>query len=413
MIRLSHPTSFLQGEISLPSSKSISNRMLLLQSLYEPTLQIDNISEANDSQILKGILASPAQTVDVQDAGAVFRFMVAYCACSPGTWNISGTARLNQRPISELVDALRLFGADITYLEKEGEAPLLVRGKELKASQEVVDVSQVRSSQFVSALLMIAPKVKGEFSLKINIGMYSFSYVLLTVSCMRRMGFSVHIKGSYIQVSKHQKFDGEYFLVEPDWTSFYYWFSMIHLSESADLFFPGLRLNNIQKERKLLFKVGSVTVKMEEVNDGLRFIKEGKAEIDCPEELNFSQYPDSAMTYAILIGAVGCTPTYFKGLESLKYKESEREAGIISHLEKMNVTFTPEGERWQLDNKNFHLKADTIFPTYDDHRMAMCIAPLALLKSVVIEQPYTVKKSYPRFWNDLSSLGFEIDELHD
>lgn len=413
MIKLSHPTGILKGEIALPSSKSICNRMLILQKLYEPDMELDNISNANDTVLLKKILDESQHDIDVQDAGTALRFLVAYCAVTPGEWTIRGTDRLHERPISQLVDILRRFGADITYTQKEGNAPLKIVGKPLKAPSTLIDITDVKSSQFVSAMLLISPLIEGEFNLKVNTKMSSYSYVLLTVGCLRRMGFSVYVKGMYISVNKQQKFDGEYFLVEPDWSSFYYWVSMIHLAKEVDLFFSGIRLDNMQKERKRLFDVGNTGVTFEEVNDGMRIVKKYQGEIECKEVFNFSQFPDSAMTFAMLLPALGCKSLIFKGLESLKYKECDREQAIAEHLEKVGVTFIKEENTWQLNAENYELKEDTLFPSYDDHRMAMCVTPLALQKSITIEDETVVKKSYPHFWEDLKSVGFIVSQIED
>lgn len=411
MIRLSHPTATLSGTIDLPRSKSVSNRMLILQKLYEPSLKLDNVSIANDSVLLKQILTSDIQDIDVQDAGTAFRFLTAYCAATPGEWSISGTARLSERPIAELVDVLRLFGADIVYTEKEGYAPLKIVGKKLVAKQHLIDLHAVKSSQFISAILLIAPLIEGEFNLKVNKKMSSYSYVQLTISCLRRMGFSVFIKGSYLRVSKQQKFDGEYFYIEPDWSSFYYWVSMVHLAKEVDLFFPGIRLNNMQKERKYLFEVGNSGVLFEEINDGMRITKSRQGEIECGETFNFSQYSDSAMTFGMLLPALGCVEHTFLGLESLKYKECNRENALTDHLALIGVSMTKEGIKWLIDAEDFELKEDTLFPSYEDHRMAMSVAPLALLQPIRIEDETVVKKSYPHFWDDLKSVGFIVLQL--
>ena len=411
MIRVSHPTGVLKGEISLPSSKSISNRMLILQSLYEPNMQIENLSNANDTQLLHRLLKAETKEINVEDAGTVYRFLLAYCAVTPGTWTIQGTDRLNERPIKGLVDALRTLGADISYLKNEGNGPIRVVGKDLVANDNLLDLTHVKSSQFISALLLIAPKVKGDFNLKVNTKMSSYSYVLLTISCLRRMGYSVFVKGMYISVSKQQKFDGEYFLIEPDWSSFYYWLSMAHLSTQCELFFPGLRLDNMQKERKYLFEVGNTAMTFEEKNGGMLISKEEKGEIECPEVLLFSQRSDSAMTYGMLLPALGCKYHKFKGLESLKYKECNREEALKEHLAKVGADFVKSGDVWELKAEDFSLRPNTYFPSYDDHRMAMCVAPLSLLQPVRIENKAVVRKSYPHFWQDLKSVGFEIEEV--
>jgi len=412
MISIHHPTKVLEGIINLPSSKSISNRMLILQKLYEPNLQLENVSEANDSIVLQKLLASDSGDLDVEDAGTVFRFMVAYCSCTLGNWKIDGSERLRKRPISQLVDALRILGAEIEYLNEEGFAPLSITGCELQAHQNEIDLRDAKSSQFVSALLLISPKIKGEFTIRINSNMPSYSYVGLTISCMRRMGFSLWKQGSFLRVNKKQRFDGEFFKIEPDWTSFYYWFSMVHLADEVDLFFPGLRLNNIQKEKNLLFRVGSVAVRFQEENDGVRFTKKDKSEVVYPDKMNFAQFPDSSMTYAVLLASVTEGLIEFTGLESLKYKECDREEALGHHLSKLGVDFHFNKDSWILDAACFKISENIVFPTYDDHRMAMSIAPLALLSQIIVQDPSVVKKSYPRFWRDLESVGFEIKELN-
>ncbi|MDA8886597.1 hypothetical protein OAD66_08505 [Bacteroidia bacterium] len=411
MIRVSHPSGILIGEIKLPSSKSISNRMLLLQKLYEPELKLDNLSVANDTQLLEKILEADDHTIYVQDAGTAFRFLTAYCSVTPGEWTVQGTNRLNERPINQLVDALKVLGADIEYLAEEGKAPLRIRGKQLQAENTLIDLTHVKSSQFISALLLIAPKVRGEFNLKVNTKMSSYSYVLLTIACLRRMGYAVHVKGQYISVSKQQKFDGEYFLIEPDWTSFFYWLSMAHIANEVDLFFPGLRLDNMHKERNILYDVGNSAMQFEEINGGLRLVKKSKGQIDVKPILNFTQFPDSAMTFAMLLPAIGCAHATLKGLESLKFKECDREEAITSHLLKMNVRIKKADNLWAINAEYFSMKSDTLFESFDDHRMAMCAAPLSLVEPIRIENESVVNKSYPHFWGDLKSVGFEIEYL--
>jgi 3-phosphoshikimate 1-carboxyvinyltransferase len=222
------------------------------------------------------------------------------------------------------------------------------------------------------------------------------------------MGFSVFVKGMYISVSKQQKFDGEYFLVEPDWSSFYYWFSMAHLSKKCNLFFPGLRLDNMQKERKHLFEVGNTRMSFEEKDGGIRIMKKEQGEVECPSILQFSQRSDSVMTFGMLLPVIGCTYNKLKGLESLKFKECDREMALSEHLEKIGVRLEKVEDHWELKAENYRLKPGTLFKSYDDHRMVMCVAPLALKESIGIEDETVVKKSYPHFWEDLKSVGFQI-----
>jgi len=412
MIQLSHTSKQLKGEVNLPSSKSITNRMLILSKLYEPDLSLENISTANDSQILQSIFTNSDSDMYVHDAGTAYRFLTSYCAVSEGDWVIKGTQRLHQRPIAHLVDVLKTLGADITYLDKEGCGPLKIKGTKLKAPTNLIDISHINSSQFASSLLMIAPLIEGEFNFKVNTKMSSYAYVLLTIACMRRMGFSVWVQGGYIKVSKKQKFDGEYFKIEPDWSSFYYWVSMVHLSQESDLIFPGIRLNNMQKERKKLFEIGHPSIHFEENRDGIRIVKKQiKKPYDFPEELNYSNFPDMAMTFACLLPSLGCKYMKFKGLESLKYKECNREHALKKHLHSMKVKFKFVHKKWHMDSTQFHVKENTLFDSFDDHRMAMCIAPLSLIKPICISDSSVVKKSYPHFWDDLVRHGFQINYL--
>ena len=412
MISVSHPTKSLKGTIYLPSSKSISNRLLLLKKLYETDLQLDNLSNAKDTQLLKALLTLNKNELDVEDAGTAFRFLVAYCAATPGKWIIKGTNRLHQRPISELVNVLRVLGADIRYTENEEFAPLEIVGKQLESKQNTIDFSEVRSSQFVSALLMIAPKIKGDFSIKVNTEMNSYSYVMLTINAMRRLGFRIHMNEGLISISKEKKFDSEYFLVEPDWTSFYYWYAMAHLADEADLFFPGLHQNNMSKEKNCLFYIGNTALQFTDTIEGMRMQKIRKQGVtEFKSKYYFKQYPDIATTFALLLPALGCKQTSFVGLESLKFKECDREKAIGEQLAKMNVNFTKESNGWELASTDFRLEENTCFNTYGDHRMAMSAAPLALVKPITIEDETVVTKSYPHFWADLKSVGFKIQNL--
>ncbi len=412
MIRISHQTKKLNGIIQLPSSKSISNRMLVLKKMYEPFLKLENLSTANDTQLLQQLLFSENTSLNVQDAGTAFRFLVAYCAVTEGNWTIRGTARLHERPIKELVDALRLLGAEINYLEKENFAPLQIVGKRLIAKQEILDLRFVRSSQFISALLMIAPKVEGEFKLRIDTEMRSYSYVALTINAMERIGFEINQNQGAITVSKYKQFVAKSFQIEPDWTSFYYWYAMAHLSAACNLFFPGIDKTNMATERSLLYSIGNSSLTYTDENGGLRIKKvDNKGVKEFNSKYDFSQFPDLAPTFAFLLPAVKCNATVFVGLESLKFKECDREEAIGQQLAKMNVDFVRNNNEWSLNAIEFKLIKNTCFNTYHDHRMAMAAAPLALLEEIEIEDESVVKKSYPHFWEDLKSVGFEIDLL--
>ena len=410
MIRLSHPSNSICGNIKLPSSKSISNRMLILSKLYEPDLRIENLSTANDTVVLNRILHQEDNHFDVEDAGTAFRFLVAYCSVTPGTFTITGTERLHQRPIKGLVDVLTSLGAKITYLKEEGFAPLQIAGGNLQVNQSQIDVTDVASSQFISALLMISPLIKGDFEFRLDPKMNSFTYLLLTISAMRRMGFSVYINGSVIKVDKHRKFSGEFFKVEPDWSSFYYWYAIAQVADKVDLAFEGLKQSNMQKDRRLLFTFGNPALLFSELPEGLLLTKAKSSKFEFPSAINLSQFPDLAPTFAILV-AIAKKQMLFKGLDSLPLKESDRIAAMQEQLALVGCTLTEQEDGWFLDAANFRLEPNTIFPTFKDHRMAMCLAPLALQNAIVIEDEAVVRKSYPEFWEHLKAAGFEIEYL--
>ena len=411
MIRISHPTKSVKGIITLPSSKSISNRVLMLQKMYEPDLVIDNLSEANDTKLLKDLLSNDDKSLNVQDAGTAYRFLLAYCSITPGEWTITGTSRLQERPIDRLVDSLRQLGAEMRYLEREGFAPLLINGKKLKTSARILDLSNVESSQFISALLMILPAIEGNVKVKINPNMNSKTFVNLTISVMRKMGFSIVVKKDIIEIKEGRRFKSEYFKIEPDWNSFYYFYSISHLASEVDLCFEGLSMNNMHQEKKRLFDVGNHSLKFGEDAKGLCVQKSVKNQFEYKQELDYSQFPDLAPTFIMLYAAFNVNEISFTGLESLKFKECDREKVVKKYISESGAVFNKEGLKWTLNADKFHVEEDQIFATYDDHRMAMSLAPLAMIKPIQIENEGVVKKSYPHFWEDLAKLGFQIEYL--
>ena len=410
MIRLSHPTGIAKETISLPNSKSIANRMLVLRKLYKSNLAIEQLSNANDTIVLSNLLESENEILDVQDAGTVFRFLVAYCSVTNGTRKLSGTNRLNERPIKRLVKVLRDCGAKIKYLEKEGFAPLEITGKQLEFTSEIVDFTEVKSSQFVSAFLMITPKIKGDFKIKVNPSMNSLSYVQMTLECMQQFGFSFSMDKGLIELNGYSESAIELLTVEPDWSAFYYWFAIAHLAKKVELKFPGLKLSNIQQDSAVLGLISNTCLEVRELEDGLLLLKEEEGQIELETPLNLAQFPDLAPTFSHLLAALK-VQMQFTGLESLEFKECDRDLAIKENLKLLNVEWLSVGDNWKLDAKEFSLLDGITFETYQDHRMAMCVAPLALVKPIKIQNPEVVSKSYPNFWSDLESAGFKIEYL--
>ena len=406
MIRISHPNSVLRGTVNLPQSKSISNRLLILKHLYFPNLNINKLSDANDTQLLRSILGDMTSEIEVEDAGTVMRFLTATCALSGEEYILKGSKRMHQRPIGQLVDALRLWGAEIEYLEKEGYAPIKVNGTSLKGT--ILDMRNVKSSQFISALLMIMPAVGEDAGIKVDPKMHSWSFVKLTIDLMENLGIDVHLDNNVLKCSglrnKISSID-----VESDWTSFYYFLSMAALSEESEMFFPALSLKSVQAEVTLLDALSIKGIELIEQDNGVLLSKKSSL-TGMKLEYNLKDFPDLAPTFALMLAALK-QKAQFIGLESLKFKESDRDMAIAHQLSLVNASWNLENKEWALDGTAFKLKQQTSFPSFDDHRMLMSVAPLALVDAILIEDEEEVNKSFPGFWKQMESLGFTIEEL--
>lgn len=402
MISIYHPTSILEGEVQLPSSKSISNRMLILRSLYDRDLNIHHLSEANDTQLLERILGQDSARVNVQDAGTAMRFLLAYYVAKGMEVEISGTHRMHERPIGDLVDALIGLGANLEYLAEEGYPPLRI-GKG-KLQNGLVDLTDVKSSQFVSALLMILPMYPG-IKIKVNSSMNSWMFVDLTVQLMKELGFEISLNDGVLSCEGGELLQKD-FVVDADWTSFYYWYSAACLSKRANLFFPGLSLDSVQAESDCYRWLDIKGLELRQEQDGVRLLQMSKPHLN-PTKLNLNQFPDLAPTFAILFAAAKVRAG-FEGLQSLIYKESDRDHAIKEHLASIGVSWERKADTWQLDPKDLKYRSGQEFKVYKDHRMAMSLLPLAMKEEIKIHDPQVVNKSYPGFWKDCEHLGFKI-----
>lgn len=405
MIRVFHPTSILKGEVQLPASKSISNRLLILKALYQPELSVTGLSKAADTKLMSQALLQEGDHIDVNDAGTVLRFYTAYASCQKGEKIISGTSRLHERPMKGLIEALRQWGADIRCLEVEGQAPLQINGGPLEA--KALDLYQVESSQFITALIHLLPKLGPKAKLRINKDMPSYSFVKLTIDLMGQLGFDLRWEGEQLYCNSSSP-KQEQIEVERDWTSFYYFFTMACLSKETDLFFTGLRLDSIQSESRWIEKLSSPLLEFKQEQDGLRLLRNpGNLKLGV-SSLHLKDHPDLAPGFAMLFAALK-QEVIMNGLEWLKHKESDREAAIRQHLGLLSCDFISQTEHWQLNSSEFELPNELRFPVYDDHRMAMSAASLAVLGSVQINDQWVVKKSFPNFWQQMEGLGFELN----
>jgi len=390
----------LKHSVDLPTSKSISNRLLILQYLLKHSFDIVDLSSADDTQILKKITAKNfhCSLVDVKNAGTCFRFLTALFASQPGEVILTGSEDMKNRPIKELVDALRQLGAEIQYLEKEGFPPLRIEGKKLKG--DLVTVNASVSSQFVTALLLIAPFLENGLTIIQEGEIKSQSYTKMTISLLQKIGVEVKEDEKTIKVLP---FSGAYHLpisVEKDWSSVSYWYEYITLLPiNSKLQLNGVKTNSIQGDsvlKNLFEKLGIITL---EGSNGIEIVKTEQV-TDLYFEYDFSSIPDMVQTFVVSLVGLGLNGK-FTGISHLIYKETNRIEALKTELEKLNYQLN------MIDKDSFELIRMGDLPqkvfvnTYKDHRMAMAFAPLvAVLEEIEIENSEVVVKSYPGFWEE-------------
>ena len=395
-------------EIPLPSSKSESNRALIIHALAGgKDAPLYNVSEARDTQTMQRLLQSNERELDVLDAGTTMRFLTAYCAVQGLDKVIKGTQRMHERPIKLLVDALRELGAQIDYLQNDGFPPLHIRGYRSQQTRHIKIRGDV-SSQYISALLMIAPRLPEGLDLEITGPIGSRPYIEMTRSLMEHFGAKAHWEGSIIHVP-HQEYQLKSYTIESDWSGASYWFSMVALAEKAQITLKGLRKNSLQGDIRIVEIMQGLGVQAAFVADGVVLTKTKKSD---EISADYTHCPDLAQTVAVACAATGtkCTMT---GLESLRIKETDRIFALQQELAKIGAQLTEEQAGvWKvIPSEDIASRKEPIqFATYEDHRMAMALAPLATQMDVMMEDPGVVNKSYPSFWKDLKKAGMGVQE---
>lgn len=400
-------TKSLKGEITLPTSKSISNRVLIINALANSSFPAQNLSNSDDTRVLQQALNSNADHFDVGHAGTAMRFLTAFLSKIVGKWEITGSERMQQRPIKILVDALNQLGAKIEYINNEGYPPLRIWGSNLKGGKLELDGSI--SSQYISALLMIAPTIEGGLELTLTNKITSASYIELTLKLMSQFGIQHKWEGNIITIEA-QAYQTIPYSVEADWSGASYWYQMAVLASEADILLKGLQLDSPQGDcaQALWFERFGIVSTQE--GDSLRL---SKKQVSLPEKYvqNFVENPDIAQTFAVMCVCKG-VPFHFSGLDTLKIKETDRINALITELAKLGAElYEPcDGElAWNgtLDEAMFN--SCVTIDTYHDHRMALAFAPVALVnRSIIINDPKVVTKSYPGFWSDLKKVGFKL-----
>jgi 3-phosphoshikimate 1-carboxyvinyltransferase len=386
---------------ALPASKSISNRVLIMNALAQGNnTLLHNLSDANDTQLMLRLVGSKDTEIDVEDAGTTMRFLTAYFSITGQKKILTGTQRMKERPIGILVDALRSLGVSMEYTEKGGYPPLSINGFSGQKTNSIKIRGDV-SSQFISALMMVAPVLPQGLSLELEGKVGSRPYIEMTASLMKHFGVKAEFSGSKISVEP-QKYKSAEFTVESDWSAASYWFTFVALAKDAVILLPRISLNSLQGDRAIADIMELLGVKATMKNDMLELTK---TSVTKEITWDFTHCPDLAQTVAVVCAAKGIKGS-FTGLESLRIKETDRITALQNELRKIGADLIEENtSQWTLIPSK-KVPDEAKFETYKDHRMAMAFAPLATQLNITIENPGVVKKSYPRFWEDVKSFGF-------
>ena len=403
-------------KIALPASKSISNRVLTINALSGNPNPPEHLAECDDTNVMSAWLKSRPQTIDIGAAGTAMRFSTALLAVSDGSYVITGSERMKQRPISVLVDSLNQLGAQISYLENVGFPPLQIKGSPSLQGGELSLRGDV-SSQFISALLMIAPKMKSGLTLHLEGDIISRAYIDMTMEVMREFGAQVDwISSDTIRV-EHGTYNIRPYYVEGDWSASSYWYEILTLSDDIDcIFLEGLFDESLQGDAGVadIFQLLGVTTDFIETADGMIMARISKKKKNVKSiSYDFVNQPDLAQTLVVTCCMMHI-PFHFTGLSTLRIKETDRLTALRTELAKLGYDIVEEngseliwdGQRRQLTDEELR---QVSIDTYDDHRMAMAFAPCCLkLGSLAINHPEVVTKSYPAFWNDLQTAGFQM-----
>jgi 3-phosphoshikimate 1-carboxyvinyltransferase len=396
-----------QSSVKISGSKSETNRLLLLQALY-PNLVLENVSNSDDSEVMIKALTSNETVIDIHHAGTTMRFLSAYFAQKEGEKVIlTGSSRMKERPIKILVEALQQLGAEISYEENEGFPPIKIIGK--KIIQNKVSLPANVSSQYISALLLIAPKLENGLELTLIGEITSVPYIKMTLALLNDLGIETSFIDNKISVLPKFTIHNSQFVIESDWSSASYFYSIIALSEiGTQITLSSYKQNSLQGDSVLaeIYKDFGVETTFEDNQIHLRKDKNCQLLI---VNYQLNNAPDIAQTIAVTCFGlgIGC---HLTGLHTLKIKETDRLEALQVELTKLgaNVSVTNDSLTLEVSNS---INSNVKISTYQDHRMAMAFAPLALKASIIIEEAEVVSKSYPNFWNDLQSVGFKMNEV--
>jgi len=411
---ISKPDRNLSGSVSLPGSKSISNRVLLIRALSGVSFDIANLSEAADTLLMNRLLdeireTTPRErpvTIDAGNSGTVMRFLTAYLATRKGSWMLTGSARMLERPVGPLVEALRSLNARIEYLSNPGYPPLLIKGTGLRGGSVTINAGV--SSQFISALLMTGTQLPGGLTIKLSGKEVSAPYTAMTLRLLQSFGISAERSRKTLRVGEGVP-EAKSFLVEADWSAAAFWYEAGAFAENTDLLLKGLDPDSVQGDAILPEIYRNFGIDSHVTPEGIRLTRSAS-------RLNgfyydFTSHPDLAQAVITTCAGLGLR-SRFEGLESLRIKECDRLEGIRHELSKLGFRIllhhpTPEESTIDIVPGRDIPQVQRLISTYGDHRMAMTFAPLCLITGPLqIAEPEVTVKSYPGFWDEMNSLGF-------
>ncbi len=427
---LRKPDKVVNVTIRLTGSKSECNRALVIAALSAGKVKVENLSEAADTVTLAGILEEvkgrkvkgeglkvenlelttgnlqPATEINIGPAGTAMRFLTAFFTLQKQHQVVlTGTERMKQRPIGTLVDALRSLGAEIVYEEKEGFPPIKITGG-FEQQTAGINIKGDISSQYITALLLIAPALPLGLNLQIEGELTSRPYVEMTLSMLQQCGILHQWNGNVISI-KNQPFQPAILYVEPDWSAASYWYAIAAISKEAEIFLPGLTAYSLQGDSTITEIMANFGITSQFKDGGVWLKKEPKAVVR--KIFDFKTCPDLAQTVIVVCAALGHNAS-FTGLETLKIKETDRIKALQNELAKIGVELIEKGQVYKLNCAKRSIPEKVFIHTYEDHRMAMAFAPLALIvPELEIEDFKVVEKSYPGFWTDLEKAGFTIN----
>ena len=402
-LRLTHPSQQLSGNCTITGSKSESNRLLILQALF-PELELQNLSNSDDTQAMTRGLSSAEETIDIGHAGTTMRFLTSYFATTAGVKKIlTGSKRMQERPIKILVDALRAIGADIEYVKNEGYPPLRISGK--KITVDSVELAANVSSQYITSLMLIAPNLPKGLTIRLVGEITSIPYINMTCSLLQKVGVQAKFEGQTIQVFPQDKIATKTVEVESDWSSASYHFSMAALADNAQISIKNYVSDSLQGDSVLVEIYTQMGVSSS--FDGNTLHLKNNGTVQPRITLDLVKAPDIAQTIAVTCFGLGisCDLT---GLHTLKIKETDRLVALDTELSKLGADIRVTNESLHLAARKNPINEGVAIDTYHDHRMAMAFAPLGIKVPISINDADVVSKSYPTFWDDLRSLGFSV-----